>query len=119
MFCFQLVPLAPSGQKSISVLFNLTCSRLESDVNFLYSIVHISLPPLSFPSSLSVFCGMLAVSCLGLGPLCQSLFSHQTRTSTDDPRCHSLSTAVEGGHIYLLNVYNIRPLYNEQHLVCV
>lgn len=87
---------------------SLTCSRLESVVNFLYSIVHISLPPLSLPSSLSLFCSMFAVSCLGLGPLCQSLFTHQTRTPTDDPRCHSLSTAVEGGHIL-----------PSQHLVCV
>ena len=54
---------------------------------------------LSLPSSLSLFCGVFAVSGLGLGPLCQSLFAHQTRTPTDDPCCHSLSTGVEGGHV--------------------
>lgn len=51
------------------------------------------------PSSLSVFCRLFGISCLGPGRLRQSLFTRQARTPTDDTYCHSLSTAVEGGHI--------------------
>lgn len=52
---------------------------------------------LLLPSSLSVFCSVSAVSCLGFGPLCPSMFPHQTRTPADDPGRHPLSPPVEGG----------------------
>lgn len=53
----------------------------------------------SSPSSLGVFCGVSAVSCLGLGPLCPSLFPHPTRAPADDPSRHPLPSAVEGGPV--------------------
>lgn len=63
-----------------------------------------------------MFRRVFAVSCLGPGPLCQSLFPHQTRTPADDPRCHSLSTGVEGGHVSPFTVCDSRSLYNAQHV---
>lgn len=46
--------------------------------------------------SLGVFRCVSAVSCLGPGPLCQSLFAHQAGAPADDPSCHPLSTGVAG-----------------------
>lgn len=53
----------------------------------------------SFFFSLGVFCRVFAVSCLGPGPLCQSLFAHQARAPADDPSCHPLSAGVAGGQL--------------------
>lgn len=55
------------------------------------------LPPLLL--SLGVLRRVFAVSRLGPGPLCQSLFAHQTRAPADDPGCHPLSTGVEGWYL--------------------
>lgn len=61
-------------------------------------IFHVSVNSFLLPFfSLSVFCSVSAVSCLGFGPLRPSVFPHQTRTRTDDPGCHPLSPPVEGG----------------------
>lgn len=73
------------------------CSGRSSDVQYSVTMYQRILIP---PSSLRVFRGVFVISVVGLGPLRQSLFTHQTGTPPNDPRCHSLSTSVEGGHIY-------------------
>lgn len=111
-----MVPLLPSGQnKSISAPFIWTnistvCVRtVQRCLNFLSS----PRPSSSLFFSLGVFRRVFAVSCLGPGPLCQSLFTHQTRTPADDPGCHSLPTGVEGGHVLPFTVFTAT------HVLCV
>lgn len=97
-------------KRSISAPFNLTntssvcVQTAQRCLNFLSS----PWPSSSLFFSLGVLRCVFAVSCLGPGPLCQSLFTHQTGTPADDPRCHPLSTGVEGGHVLPFTVRDSR-----------
>lgn len=100
------------GQQESKISLNLT---KFSTVYFQYaSGEDLNLISL-LPSSLSVFCHMFGISCLGPGRLRQSLFTHQARTPTDDTYRHSLSTPVEGGHFPTIQ-HQHPPPHNEQFI---